>query len=49
MFAFVGYCAQANGIHWPWAMTKAGDMFPSVREKTTRGWRAMLTPLANTT
>jgi hypothetical protein len=29
MFAFVGYCAQANGVHWPWAMTKAGDAFPT--------------------
>ena len=30
MFAFVGYIAQANGVHWPWAMTKAGDAFPTV-------------------
>lgn len=30
MFAFVGYCAQANGVRWPWAMTMDGDMFPSM-------------------
>jgi hypothetical protein len=29
MFAFVGYCAQANGVHWPWKMTLAGDAFPT--------------------
>uniref|UniRef100_A0A7S2BI22 Plastid light harvesting protein n=1 Tax=Octactis speculum TaxID=3111310 RepID=A0A7S2BI22_9STRA len=29
MFAFVGYCAQANGVHWPWPMTMAGDAFPT--------------------
>lgn len=29
MFAFVGYCAQANGAHWPWKMTMAGDDFPT--------------------
>lgn len=28
MFAFVGYIAVANGIHFPWAMTLDGTPFP---------------------
>lgn len=28
MAAFVGYCVQSNFV-WPWAQTRAGDMFPS--------------------
>ena len=30
MFAFVGYCAQSNGVHWPWAMTMDGQPFPTM-------------------
>lgn len=30
MMAFVGYVVQANGWHWPWPMTLAGDPFPTV-------------------
>lgn len=29
MFAFVGYCAHANGVKWPWAMQLDGTPFPS--------------------
>merc|ERR1719379_1715026 len=30
MFAFVGYCAQANGIHWPGNLNTAGLSFAQV-------------------
>lgn len=30
MFAFVGYCAQANGVHWSWPMTLSGEPFPTM-------------------
>jgi len=30
MFAFVGYCVQANGYHCPWPMTLSGDSFPAM-------------------
>ncbi|KAL1521222.1 hypothetical protein AB1Y20_022771 [Prymnesium parvum] len=30
MFAFVGYCVQANGVHWPWQLTSAGLSFGDI-------------------
>merc|ERR1719163_1883766 len=30
MFAFVGYCVGANGIHWPWACTLEGLSFADI-------------------
>merc|ERR1712071_149369 len=29
MFAFIGYCAHANGLRFPWAMQMDGTMFPT--------------------
>ena len=30
MFAFVGYCVQANGIHWPWNLNAEGVSFADI-------------------
>ena len=40
MAAFVGYCVQSN-FHWPWAMTRAGDSFPSIDLSPEAQWDAI--------
>jgi len=40
MAAFVGYCVQSNW-HWPWAMTQAGDPFPSTDLGPEAQWDAI--------
>jgi len=40
MAAFVGYCVQSNW-HWPWAMTTAGESFPSVDLSPEQQWDAI--------
>lgn len=40
MFAFVGYCVQSNFV-WPWAMTQAGDSFPSADLSPEAQWDAI--------
>lgn len=40
MFAFVGYCVQSNFV-WPWAMTTAGDSFPSADLSPEAQWDAI--------
>jgi len=30
MFAFVGYCVTANGVHWPWALNAEGTTFADI-------------------
>ena len=30
MFAFVGYCVQANGVHWPWNLNAEGVSFADI-------------------
>lgn len=40
MAAFVGYCVQSN-FHWPWAMTQAGDAFPSTDLSPEAQWDAI--------
>lgn len=42
MAAFVGYCVQSNFV-WPWAMTKAGESFPSVDLSPEAQWDALPT------
>jgi len=32
MFAFVGYCAQANGFFWPWKLSISGTTFESISQ-----------------
>ena len=40
MAAFVGYCVQSNFV-WPWAMTQAGDKFPSADLSPEAQWDAI--------
>jgi len=40
MAAFVGYCVQSNFV-WPWAMTQAGDSFPSADLSPEAQWDAL--------
>eukprot|EP00587_Corethron_hystrix_P017025 CAMPEP_0113311848 /NCGR_PEP_ID=MMETSP0010_2-20120614/8911_1 /TAXON_ID=216773 ORGANISM="Corethron hystrix, Strain 308" /NCGR_SAMPLE_ID=MMETSP0010_2 /ASSEMBLY_ACC=CAM_ASM_000155 /LENGTH=168 /DNA_ID=CAMNT_0000167549 /DNA_START=446 /DNA_END=952 /DNA_ORIENTATION=+ /assembly_acc=CAM_ASM_000155 len=40
MAAFVGYCVQSN-FHFPWAMTLAGDSFPSTDLAPEAQWDAI--------
>jgi len=40
MAAFVGYCVQSNFV-WPWAMTQAGDKFPSTDLSPEAQWDAI--------
>merc|ERR1711865_1248952 len=40
MAAFVGYCVQSNFV-WPWAMTRAGESFPSTDLSPEAQWDAM--------
>jgi len=40
MAAFVGYCVQSNW-HFPWAMTTAGDPFPSTDLSPEAQWDAI--------
>jgi len=42
MMAFVGYCVQSN-FRWPWAMTTAGDAFPSTDLSPEQQWDAIPT------
>ena len=32
MLGFVGFCAQAQGLAWPFKMTLAGDSWPALGE-----------------
>lgn len=41
MAAFVGYCAQANGLRFPWPMTMAGDPFPEAGLQPEAQWDAI--------
>merc|ERR1711957_532025 len=40
MMAFSGFCVQSNW-HWPWAMTTAGDPFPSTDLSPEAQWDAI--------
>merc|ERR1712160_92985 len=40
MMAFSGFCVQSNW-HWPWAMTTAGDPFPSTNLSPEAQWDAI--------
>lgn len=41
MAAFVGYCVQSNGIHFPWPMTFDGTPFPSAAGSPPEQWDAL--------
>jgi len=41
MAAFVGYCLQANGLHWPWPTSLDGTLFPSEGLSPPEQWDAL--------
>jgi hypothetical protein len=41
MAAFVGYCAQANGVRFPWPMTMDGSPFPEAGLSPEAQWDAI--------
>jgi len=41
MAAFVGYCLQSNGVHWPWPTATDGTPFPFDAGSPPEQWDAL--------